>query len=142
MMIRLPPRRLVVYYLWGLLPCVLAAFVFYYLSVSVANTILFAVAYFWHFTLNVPETYWDSYLKRRHYRFSTIRLVILFHRFLKKELSPFLKYSFLVRLISPSLFNILLIVISSQGNFLYSLAGSLIFEGIFYLSPKKNLKAE
>ena len=134
---RLPPRRLVVYYIQGLLPWFLLIFIFNRISSPHYDIILFSVAYLWHFVLNTPQKYWEPHLKKRQYRFSSMRIVLLFHRFLEKEMTPFLHYPPLVRFISPSVFNLLLISLSKQGNFLYSLAGSLVFEGIFHLLNKR-----
>ena len=141
-MIPLPPRRPIVYYIQGLLPWPLMVFILYKMSSSHYGIILFSVAYFWHFALNTPADYWESYLKKRRYRFSSMRMVLLFHRFLEREIHPFFRYPPLIRLISPSLFNLLLMGLSREGNFLYSLAGSLLFEGISHLFNKRTYAAK
>ena len=134
----LPSRRLVIYYMQGLLPWPILVLILHKMSSSHYDIILFSIAYLWHCVLNTPEDCWEDYLKKRRYRFSSIRMVLLLHRYLEKEMAVFLRYPPLIRFISPSVFNLLIMSLAGQGNFLYSLAGSFIFEVTFHLLNKKN----
>lgn len=127
-------------YVWGLIPWALITFTLYFIFPShYYDKALLSVAYFWHFALSFPSSYWQDRLDDKRYRFSFIRLILLAHRFLSRQIpGP----DYLVRSISPTLFNVLCLTFTDQGllpflfGLLHSLGGSLAFELSDFLRRK------
>jgi len=125
------------YYLIFLVTVILAWALFSLLNIEFLNQIFFLMAYVWHFALMTPGL--KQKVLTSYHRLSFLAVVVridhYLHLFIKLKKIPF-EASF-IRSFSPLFFTFVLFVLGGNGNLLFTLMGSLLFEGIYVAFYKK-----
>ncbi len=125
------------YYLVFLVTVVLSWGLLSILNVEFLNQIFFIMAFVWHFALMTPDLKQKVFAS--YHRLSFLSVVIrvdhYLHLFIKIEKIPF--GSSLIRGLSPLLFTFILFVLGGNGNLLFTLLGSVLFESIYLAVYKK-----
>lgn len=122
---------LVIFGLWNLV------------GISYVNQLFFMVTYIWHFTLLTPGL--KEKMLTRKQRFSFLNVIVrvnyYLQLFIKTDKVPFGLGPALVRAISPLLFIFFLKVVGGNGDVLFALLGSFLFEAIYFFLNRKPISA-
>ncbi len=124
------------YYLVFLVTVILSWGLLSLFNIEFLNQIFFLMAFVWHFALMTPSL--KQKVLTSYHRLSFLAVVVridhYLHLFIKLKKVPF-EASF-IRSFSPLFFTFILFVLGGNGNLLFTLLGSLLFE-VIYLSLYK-----
>jgi hypothetical protein len=125
------------YYIVSMISFFICWSFFAFFNVEFINTLFFMMSYVWHFTLLTPGLKEKMLTKRQ--RFSFINVVVrtnyYLQLFIKIKKVPF--GPSIVRALSPLIFTLILMILGGSGNILFTLLGSVCFEGTHYFLSKK-----
>ena len=126
------------YYIVSMLSFFICWSIFTLLNIEFLNSLFFMMSYVWHFTLLTPGLKEKMLTKKQ--RFSFINVVVrtnyYLQLFIKIKKVPF--GPSIVRALSPLFFTFILMVVGGNGNILFTLLGSVCFEGTHYLLSRKS----
>lgn len=125
------------YYLISMLSFFIFWSIFTLLNVEFINTLFFVTSYVWHFTLLTPGLKEKMITQKQRLSFISIvvRINYYLQLFIKIDKVPF--GPAIIRAISPVLFTIALMVVGGSGNILFTLLGSICFEGTHYFLSRQ-----
>jgi len=126
------------YYVVSITSFLLCWGIFSLIGFQFLNFLFFTVGFVWHFALLTPGI--KDQVFARHQRLSFLSMVVrtnyYLQLFVSTEKIPF--KSSIIRALSPLLFSFLLMVLTNNGNLLFTLLGSLMFELAHALLIKMN----
>ena len=111
--------------------------IFTLLNIEFINMLFFVTTYVWHFALLTPGLKEKMITEKQRLSFISVvvRINHYLQLFIKIKKVPF--GPSIVRAISPMFFTLLLMIVGGSGNLLFTLLGSVCFEGTHYLISKK-----
>lgn len=125
------------YYATSMISFFVCWFILTILNIEFINTLFFMTSYVWHFTLLTPGLKEKMLTQKQRLSFINVvvRINYYLQLFIKIKKVPF--GPAIVRAISPMLFTLTLMVVGGSGNILFTLLGSVCFEGTHYLFTRK-----
>jgi hypothetical protein len=118
---------------WGILTLI---------GLDFLNTLLFILAFIWHFTLLTPGLKEKVIISKQRFSFLSVVVRINYYLQLFIKIDKFRFGPSIIRAISPVLFVLLLKVAGGNGNVLFALLGSVSFEFFYRLIIKKSISAQ